>query len=151
VVDPVQRDEGVQQGFRRRVGRPRVEEIAALVVDHLLVAEPVEGGEAAQRFEPDRGQARRFDIGHVPAASLDAEHVDGIAQDVGHRGLDRRVSPAVKHEARVPSEKPRRVDPERDVLRDAFRLVTGHRRGRVACRIEALHGGYPVAARRRSG
>ena len=151
VIDEFVRQEGVQQGFDRGVGRLRFEKIAALVVDHLLVAQPVEGGEAAQRIEPDRGEARRFDTGHVPAASLDAKHVDGLVQQVAHGRLDRCVAPAVKHQSRVSSQKTRRVDPERDVRGDAVVLVTGDRRCRVRGRIEALHGGYPAAARRRSG
>ena len=151
VVDEPVRQKGVQQGLGRWVGRVRIEQVAALVGDHLLVAQAIKRSEAAQRFEPDRRKARWLDMSHVPAASLDAKHVHGIAQDVAHGRLDRRVASAVKHEARIPSQEPRRVDPERDVFRDAFGLVTVHRGSGIARRVEALHRGYPAAARRRSG
>ena len=150
MVDEFQRQERVQEGFHRRVGRARVEQVETLKIHHVFVAEPVESGEPAKRFEPHRGEAGRFDSGHVPAAALDAEHVRHIAQQVGHRRLDRGVAAAVQHEARIAAQKPRGVDPKRDILGDPVGRVSGDRGSGVARRIEALHA-YPAAARRRSG
>ena len=151
VVDEFVRQEGMQQGLDRRVGRARVEQVDALEIHHLPVAEPVQRGEPPERLQPDRGQARRLDIGHVPARALDAQHVRRLAQQVGHGGLDRGIAAAMQHQAGIAAQQPRRVDPERHVFRNALVPVAGDHGGGVARRIAASHGFYPAAARRRSG
>jgi len=60
---------GMQQGFDRRIGRRRIQQIDALEVDHVLVGELVELAQPAQFGETDGGETRWLDIAHVPAGS----------------------------------------------------------------------------------
>src|SRR5690606_35805817 len=55
------------------------------------------------------------DHGHVPAAALDAEYVPFLAENVLRRGLQRGVAAAVQHKPRFATQKPRGVDPEREI------------------------------------
>ncbi len=123
VVDKLVRQEGMQQGLDRWVGRRRIEQIAPLHVDHVLVAQLAEPGEFAHRLQAHGGQPRRLDRGHVPAAALDAEHLDIFAGDVGLARLDRGVATAVQHQAGHAAQEARCVDPKRQVLVHALLVI----------------------------
>ena len=84
VVDEFVRQEGVQQRLDRRVRRRGIEQVRALDAHHVLVAERGARAQLAQAIEPHRRQARRLDRRHVRARALDAEHLDLVAEEVGH-------------------------------------------------------------------
>jgi hypothetical protein len=48
-----------------------------------------------------------FDRREIPAAALDAERRNGVAERIVQDGLDRRVSAAVQDELRIGAEEPR--------------------------------------------
>ena len=82
VIDEFVRQEGVQQRLDRRIGRRRIHQIDALVIHHVFVGEARQREQAAQRRELHRRQARRLDVAHVPARALDADDIDGLAEQV---------------------------------------------------------------------
>jgi hypothetical protein len=117
------RQEGVQQGLDTRVRRSRVQQVDALEIDHVLVAERVETTQAAQLVQPHRGQALRLDIAHVPAAALHTEHLDVLAEPIFRRGLHRGVAAAVKHQLRIGTKQPRRIGAQSEVFAHAQRRI----------------------------
>src|SRR6185437_16125578 len=119
VVDVFMRQEGVQQRLDRRVGRAGVDEVGALEIHHVLVAQRVARAQAAQRRETNGGQAGGLDLAHVPAAALDAEHLDFVADEVGRLRLHRGIAAAMKDEALVAAEQPRGIDAQGKVAIDA--------------------------------
>ena len=139
VVDELVRQEGVQQRFHRGSGGAAVEQVLPLEVDHVLVGQPVEPPQPPQRIEPDRRQARRLDLRHVPPAALDAKHLDLGAEQVGRDRLDRGVAAPVQNQLRVRAEQPRRVDPERHVGVVALTGVVVHHAASVYLRPSAVH------------
>ena len=84
VVDEAMRQERVQQRLDRRVGRAGVEEVGAQLVHHLLVGQRVERAQPAQVRQVDGGQAGRLDRVEVPAAALDEERLDPVADQRRH-------------------------------------------------------------------
>ena len=139
VVDELVRQEGVQQRLDRRVGRLAVQKVAALDVDHVLVGQRLQADQLAQRFETHRRQPGRLDRAHVPAAALDAQHLDGCAGDVGHLGLHRGVAAAMQHQPRLAAQQARRVDAQRQVLADTLGGMLGDRGLGVAVGPQILH------------
>ena len=78
----------------------------------------------AKRREPHRRQPGRLDRRHVGAATLDAQHLDLVADEVARARLDRGVAAAVQHQARIAAEEPRGVEAEREIAADAgFRAM----------------------------
>ena len=77
----------------------------------------------AQLVQPHRGQALRLDIAHVPAAALDAQHVDIFAELIFRGGLHRCVAAAVQHQLRIAAEQPRRIGAQREIFAHALRGV----------------------------
>ena len=67
----------------------------------------------------------RLDGGEIAAAALDAQHVDHLAEQVGHARLDRRVAAAVHDEGRNTAKQSRAVGAYREVGVDAGRFVAG--------------------------
>jgi hypothetical protein len=127
VVDELVRQEGVQQGLDRRVGRLAVQKVAALDVDHVLVGERLQAEQAAERREAHRGQAGRLDRAHVPAAAFYAQHLDRLAGDVGHPCLYRSVAAAMQHQPGLAAQQPRRVDAQCEIFADALGGMVGDR------------------------
>ncbi len=124
VVDEGMRQERVQQRLDRRIGRGRIDQVGALQRHHVLVAEAVQLARLQQRRELHRRQARRLDHRHVPAAALDAEHVPGVADEVGDFHLHRRVAPAMQHQARLAAKETGGVDAQREfAVETAFGVV----------------------------
>ena len=61
VVDKFMRQEGMQQGFYRRIRRCGIQQIATLEIYHVLIAERVQRLQPAQRFEaPPAGPPVRY-------------------------------------------------------------------------------------------
>ena len=142
VIDIGVRQEGVQQGLDRRIGRHRIEQIGALHPHHVFVRERIEPPQAAQRPEPHGGKARRLDLRHVPAAALDAQHLGLLAHQVGEPRLERGVAAAMKDEPLLPPEQARGVDAKGEVAADAgFRIARGHLFGRAVAPF-AFHAAY---------
>ena len=48
-----------------------------------------------------------FDRGQIPAAALDAEHLDRFAQQAGDVSLDRGVATAMQHQLGISAQQPR--------------------------------------------
>ena len=140
MVDELVRQEGVQQRLDRRVGRLAVEQVGALHVHHVLVAQRLQPLQLAQRREADGGQAGRLDGAHVPAAALHTEHVERLAGDVGHARLHRRVAAAVQHQLRFAAQQAGRVDAQGEVLADSLGGVAGDGLPGVVVGPEVLHG-----------
>ena len=141
VVDEFMRQEGVQQRLDRRIGRIGIEKIGALQRHHILVGKAVALARFQERRELHGGQAGRLDHAHVPAAALDAENVEGFADEIGRHGLDGSVAAAMQHEARIAAEQAGGVDAQREVAVDAFGGIgRGHGLG-VAVVPEVFHGG----------
>ncbi len=116
MVDELVRQKGVQQGFDRGVGRRCVEQVDALLVDHRLVAQRVEGAEFEERLQLHPGQPLRFQGIEVPAAALDVKHLDLLAHHRFGEGLDRRVAAPVKHQGGVAADQPGGVHAEGEVF-----------------------------------
>jgi hypothetical protein len=148
VIDEFLRQEGVQQRLDRGIGRGAVEEIGALRIHHVLVAEPLEPAQAPERREPHRRQAGRLDIAHVPARALDAEHLDLVAEKVAHRRLDRAVAAAMEDETGIAAQETGGVDAQRQIVRDALLAVALNEGVGVAVGPEAFHGAIPLIRRR---
>ena len=110
MVDEFVRHEGMQQKFERRARRHRVEQVAALHPRHVVVGEIVERAQPLQRREPHRRHAAGLDRTHVAAGAFNAQHLDLVAGEIAHLGLDRRVAAAVQHECGIAAEQPRGVD-----------------------------------------
>ena len=110
VIDVCMGQEGVQQGLDGWVGRARIQQVEALAIDHVLVAQAIQRAKGAQALQPHRGQAGGLDGGHVPARALDAEHGHVIAHDIGPGGLHRDIAAAVLHQPALSPEQPRRID-----------------------------------------
>ena len=127
MVDEFMRQEGVQQRLDRGIGRLAVQEIAALDVDHVLVAERLQADQFLERRETNRRQAGGLDGAHVPAAAFHAQHLDRRARDVGDFGLHRGIAAAMQHQPRLAAQQPRRVDAQRQVLANALGGVLGDR------------------------
>ena len=115
VIDVLVRQERMQQRLHRRVGRRRVEQAPTLQIDHLPVGKRVETPQLEQRGDPQRRKTAGLDVSHVPAAALDAQHVDAPAEGIPHGRLDRGVAPAVQHEPGIPSEQARGVNAQRQI------------------------------------
>ena len=139
VVDEFVRQKRVQQRLDRGVRRAGVEQIGALDAYHVLIGQRVALAQPAQRREADGGQPRRLDIGHIPAAALDAQHLGGLAEQVGHHGLDRGIAAAVQHEPRIAAEQPRGINAQCQVDCDAGFGIAGDDRLGVAIRPQAAH------------
>src|SRR6185436_6127596 len=88
-VDELRGQEGVQQGLDRRIGRRRVEQVAAELVHHLFVGEGRKRAQAAQVLEIEGGESRRLDRVEVPARTLDVDGFDRVAEEVAVHALDR--------------------------------------------------------------
>ena len=140
MVDEFVRQEGVQQGFDRRVRRGGIQQIDALEVDHVLVGQLVQLAQLAQRLQPHRRQARRFDHAHVPARALDADHIDIFAELVFHDRLDRGIAAAMQHHFRIAAEQACGVGAHRQVFVHALGGVIGGEFLGVGVRPLGLHG-----------
>jgi hypothetical protein len=122
------------------LGRLAVQQVGALDVHHVLVAQRLQPLQLAKRRKADGGQAGRLDRAHVPAAALHAEHVESLPGDVGHARLHRGVAAAVQHQLRFTAQQARGVDAERQVLVDTFRGVAREGLPGVVVGPEVLHG-----------
>ena len=114
VIDVRRRQEGVDQRLDGRVGAARVEQRTADLVHHRTVVQRVQGLQAKQRAEIERGMARRLDRRHVEPRRL---HEDGgrLASRHGSpRGLHRRVAAAVQDKRGLAPKQPARVGPQRE-------------------------------------
>ena len=139
VVDEFVRQEGVQQDLDRRVRRRRIEQVLALDAHHLLVGERVAGAQLAQAIEPHRRQPGGLDRRHVGARALDAERLDLLAEEIGHRRLHRGVAAAVQHQLGIAAEKTRGVDAQCKVAADAVAGVAVDDRLRILVDPAAFH------------
>jgi hypothetical protein len=139
VVDVFMRQEGVQQRLDRRVGRAGVDEVGALEIHHVLVAQAVAPAQPTQRRKTNGGQAGGLDLGHVPAAALDAEHLDFIADEVGRQRLHRGIAAAMENEAAIAAEQPRGIDAQGKVAIDAAPGVVPDDDFGIVVRPLALH------------
>ena len=139
MIDERARHPRVQQRLHRRVRRRRVEQVAALQVDHVLVGQGLDLCQPQKRIELHRGKAGRFDRPHVPAAPLHVQHVQFRSGHVPGAALDRRVAPAVHHEPRLGPQEPRRVHPQREILPDALGGVPFDELRRLALAPRAFH------------
>ena len=137
VVDELRRQEGVEQRLDRRVGRRRVEQMAAKLVHHLDVGQRVEVAEPAQVGEVEAGQAGRLDRVEVPTRALDVDRLDRLAEEVAVDALDRGVPAAVHHQRRLRADQARGVDAQREVLAPGG--VTLHELARFLIRPATLH------------
>ena len=146
VVDEALRNEGMQQRLDGRIGRHRIDEVGALRLHHLLVGHGVAREQQAQLREPHRREPGGLDHRHVGARALDAEDVDLAPHQVRHAQLDRGVAAAVKHELRIAAEQPRRVDPQRQILRHAAGGVMRDQRLCFGLDEAALHARSPMMA-----
>ncbi len=126
VVDELARQEGVQQGLDRGIGRARIEQIGALHPHHVLVGKPGSGFHPQQRCEPHRRQPGGLDLGHVPAAALDAENLGLLAQEIGQTRLDRGVAATMEHQLRLAAQKPRGIDAQSQVGINPLLGITRH-------------------------
>ena len=113
VVDKGVGQEGVQQGFHRRVRGAGIDEVGALHVDHVLVGQGIEPAHFQKRIEPHPGQARGFERVEIPTAALDVKHRLHDAKQVRTLDLDRRVATAMHDQIWIGADDPRRIDPER--------------------------------------
>ncbi len=116
VIHEFVRQEGVQQGLDRRVGRGRVEQIQPLHIDHRLIGQRIERAKLLQRIELHRRQAPRLNIGHVGSGAFDRDHLMLLPEIVRGPRLHRGVAAAMQDEERIAPQEARGVDPERDVL-----------------------------------
>ena len=98
VIHEFMRQERVQQGLDRRVRRSGVDQQRPLDANHVRVGERLARPQLLERIEPHRRQARGLDACHVPAAALDAQHIDLLAQKVAHARFHGSVAAAVKDE-----------------------------------------------------
>ena len=137
VVDEFVRNEGVQQRLDGRIGRGGIDQIGALQTHHFLVGKLLTVAQFFQRREPHRRQARGLDSAHVPAGTLDAEDVDGIAVEIGEARFHRGVAAAMQHQPRILAQKPRGIDPQRHVAAEA--CIALHRSIGVAIGPGTLH------------
>ena len=111
MVDEFVRQKGMQQRFDRRVGRRCIQQIDPLRVDHILVTERRQCRQFADRLQPDRRQAGRFDIAQIPAAALDAQHRRVFTQHIGHDGFDRRIAAAMQDQPLFVAQQAGGIDP----------------------------------------
>ena len=139
VVDKFVRQEGVQQGFDRRVRRRGLEQVFALNAHHVLVGEFGAGAQLAQTVEAHGRQSRGLDHGHVRARAFDAEHRDLLAEQVGHDRLHRGVAATVQHKLGIAPEQAGGVDARGKVAADALRRIAVDRRLRLAIHPAAFH------------
>ncbi len=139
MVDEFVRQEGMQQGFDRRIGRGGVQQVDALEIDHVFVGQSVQLAQLAQRFQPHRRQAGRLDHAHVPAAALDADDVDVFAQLILDAGLDRCIAAAMQHHPGIAAQQPGGVGAHRQIGVDALGGVAGDKILRLGVRPFRLH------------
>ena len=139
VVDEGVRQEGVQQRLHRRVGGGGVEEVRAQLVHHLLVGERLQFPQPSQPAQVDRGEPLRLDGVEVPAAALDAERLEAIAEQVLLRHLHGGVPAAVHDQVGFCADQPRRVDAQRKRIAAARRIPVAELSG-LAVGPAALHG-----------
>ena len=92
MIDIFVRQISVQESFNRRVGRCGIEQIAALGIDHVLVAQPFEFAQCFKRFNPYRRKTRRLNGFQIPAAALDMQHLNIVAEQ---RERDERTNATV--------------------------------------------------------
>ena len=114
VVDERVRQEGVQQRLDRRVGRGRIEQVDALVVDHVLVGRAWRACAAAS-------SGSSFTAGRPGGSIVPMSQPEPLThstlcvaprRSVAVR-LHRRIAAAVQHQQRVAAEQARRVDAQR--------------------------------------
>ena len=101
MVDEFVRQKRVQERFDRRIGRRRVQQVRALVVDHRLVGQGGEGPQFPQVIQLDARQAGRLQRVQVPAAALDVQNLDLLAQPVLSARFDRGVAAAVQDQGGI--------------------------------------------------
>ena len=147
VVDEFVRNEGMQQRLHGRVRRHRIDQIGALQLHHLLVGQFFAGAELLQGRQPHRRQARGLDRAHVPAGALDAQHVDGVAVEIGQLRLHRGIAAAVQHQPRILAQQARGIDPERHIAAEVG--IAGQRRIGIAIDPGTLHALASLAIRLR--
>ncbi len=118
-----EREDGVQDRLDRG-GRGRgVERRRLQLVGHGAVGQRGQLGQPGDAVEPQRGEALPLDRGHVPAAALDVQHVDRVAEHVDLAGLDRAVAAAGQHERGVRPEQPGRVHQQVEVVGSRRRVL----------------------------
>ena len=125
MVDELERHAAVQDRLDRRRRRGRAQHVRDELVHHVRVGEPVEARELEHVVEPDRREARRLDELEVPAAALDVEDVQLVAEAVALGDLHRRVAAAVEDERLVAAEQARGVDARAEIAleSDGFRVL----------------------------
>ncbi len=116
VVDPLVRQDRVQDRLDRRRRRRRPGQVRRQLVDHRQVGQRGKLREPLQVREPHRREAGRLDGLEIPAAALDVQDVLVVAQQVALGQLDRGVAAAVQHQRPVGAEQPRRVAAQREVV-----------------------------------
>ena len=139
VVDEGAGQESVQQRLDRGVGRAGIQKIGALNLNHLLVGQFFARAQRQQGRQAHRRQARRLDSFEIPAAALDAEHVDILAEEIAGAQLDRGIAATMQHQSGLLAQQPRAVDAQRQLGRDALLGVAPHEARRFVVAPAALH------------
>ena len=116
MVDEKLGDEGVEQGFHRRRRRIGLHQVLALGSDHGLIGEGAQMTEAEEGGEAHGGVSGGLYAREVPAAALDVQHRDLLAEQVARGGLDRRITAAVQDELGFGAKQPRAVGSQRQRL-----------------------------------
>ena len=139
MIDELVRQEGVQQRFHRRIGRAGIQQVDALIIDHVLVGQLVQFAQLADRLQLHRRQTLGFDIAHVPARAFDADHLHILTQHVLDHRLDRGVAAAMQHQLRVLAQQARGIGAQRQVLVDALAGIIADEFPRVGVGPFGLH------------
>ena len=124
VVDVFVRQEGVQQRLNRRIGRAGIDQVCALHAHHFLVRQHRAPPQFAQWCKAHGGESCGLDRRHVPAAALDAQHLDLLVEEVLDDGLDRGVAAAVQDELGFAAQEPRGIDAQGEISPNPLLGVT---------------------------
>ena len=95
VIDVLERNECVQNGFDGGGGRIGVEHRGSLGTDHVRVVELLECRHAQEHVQTDRSEAGGLDGFQVPSTALHVDHPMSISEEVGRGRLDRGIAAAV--------------------------------------------------------
>src|SRR5712671_2619107 len=85
----------------------------------LTMSSSLKLSRARRRRSGASRQAGRLDRGHVPAAALNGEHLDRVADEIGRQRLHRGVAAAMEDETLVAAEQARGIDAQGEVAIDA--------------------------------
>ena len=88
MVDELMRQECVQKRLHRRVGGGRIQQMRSLLIDHFLIAQPIQASQFLQIAQQDAGKARRLQCIQIPATALNIKHIHLFVHLVAGARLD---------------------------------------------------------------